>query len=169
MVIDENKVVTLHYKLQRDNENGELVEETFGSKPLVFLYGTGQMLPEFEKQLAAKAVGEEVAFGLKSTDAYGEYNPEAVVSVPKAALGIESEADAEKILVVGNTLPLRDQQGRNFTGIVKEVDPQNVTLDLNHPMAGVDLYFSVKVEDVRPATESELEHGHVHGPGGHQH
>lgn len=169
MTIEKNKVVTLNYKLQRDDAEGELVEETFGGQPLVFLYGVGQMIPEFENQLAGKGAGDELAFGIKSADAYGEHNPDAVVSVPKAALGIETEAEAEEVLQVGRVLPLRDQQGRQFTGVVKAVDPQNVTLDLNHPMAGVDLFFTVKVEGVRAATDSEIEHGHVHGAGGHEH
>jgi FKBP-type peptidyl-prolyl cis-trans isomerase SlyD len=169
MIIDKNKVVTLNYKLQRDDEKGELVEETFGGQPLVFLYGAGQMIPEFENQLAGKKAGDDLAFGIKSADAYGEHNPDAIVSVPKAALGIETEAEADEVLQVGRVLPLRDQQGRQFTGVVTAVDPQNVTLDLNHPMAGVDLYFTVKVEEVRAATPSEIEHGHAHGQGGHSH
>lgn len=169
MIIDNNKVVTLNYKLQRDDEHGELVEETFGGQPLVFLYGAGQMIPEFENQLAGKKAGDDLAFGIKSADAYGEHNPDAIVSVPKAALGIETEAEAEEVLQVGRVLPLRDQQGRQFTGVVTAVDTENVTLDLNHPMAGVDLYFTVKVEEVRAATASEIEHGHAHGPGGHSH
>lgn len=169
MIIDKNKVVTLNYKLQQDDANGELVEETFGGQPLVFLYGAGQMIPEFENQLAGKKAGDDLAFGIKSADAYGEHNPDAIVSVPKAALGIETEAEADEVLQVGRVLPLRDQQGRQFTGVVTAVDAQNVTLDLNHPMAGVDLYFTVKVENVREATPSEIEHGHAHGPGGHSH
>jgi FKBP-type peptidyl-prolyl cis-trans isomerase SlyD len=169
MIIDKNKVVTLNYKLQHDNENGELVEETFGGQPLVFLYGAGQMIPEFENQLAGKKAGDNLAFGIKSVDAYGEHNPEAIVAIPKAVLGIENQEEADEVLQVGRVLPLKDQQGRNFTGVVTAVDPENVTLDLNHPMAGIDLFFTVSVEEVRAATASEVEHGHVHGAGGHHH
>ena len=169
MTIEKNTVVTLHYKLQEGDANGELVEETFGGQPLVFLYGVGQMIPEFEKQLSGKVSGDEFAFGIKSGDAYGEYNNEAIVTVPKASFGFETDAQAEEILQVGKVLPLRDQEGRQFTGTVKKVQGTDVTLDLNHPMAGVDLYFTGKIESLRAATASEIEHGHVHGPGGHHH
>jgi FKBP-type peptidyl-prolyl cis-trans isomerase SlyD len=69
----------------------------------------------------------------------------------------------------GNVLPMMDENGRPFQGIVCEVTDDVVVMDFNHPMAGKDLHFTVTVVDVRPATEEELAHGHVHGTGGHQH
>ncbi len=168
MTIDKNKVVTLHYKLQQDSAEGDLIEETKGKDPLVFLYGVGQMIPEFEAQLEGKEEGEEFAFGIKSQDAYGEYDPEAIAPVPKESFVIDGNL-ATELLQVGKVIPMRDQNGNQLLGTVKEVREDNVLLDFNHPMAGVDLYFTGTIEDVRDATESELEHGHVHGEGGHQH
>ena len=73
------------------------------------------------------------------------------------------------VIKVGNVLPMMDDQGHQFQGIVCEITPDAVIMDFNHPMAGKELNFTVTVADVRPATAEELEHGHVHGPGGHHH
>lgn len=168
MVIDKHAVVSLHYKLQEDNEKGELIEETTGGQPLTFLFGVGQMLPSFEENLEGKKEGDTFAFRLESQEAYGPYEPESVVPVPKNIFVVEGKLQ-EEMLVVGNTIPLQDQTGRQLIGKVMEVKEEEVVLDFNHPMAGVNLYFSGKIESLREATESEIEHGHVHGPGGHEH
>ena len=168
MIIAKHSVVTVNYKLQRDNENGELIEETFGSQPLVFLYGVGGMIPAFETNLEGKQAGDSLAFGIKSEDAYGTHDPTSVVSVPKSIFIVEGKL-AEDLLVPGKVIPLQDNQGRPLQGKVVEVKGEEVVLDFNHPMADVDLYFTVQVESVRAATESEIAHGHVHGPGGHNH
>ncbi len=169
MLIEKNSVVSLHYRLQEGDPSGQLVEETFGKQPLTFLYGVGQMLPEFERQLEGKQSGDDFAFGIRSKDAYGEHDPAAVVEIPKNVLGITSPEQAKELLQIGKMLPLQDNQGRQFQGKVVKTGIENVTLDLNHPMAGVDLYFTGVIESIRAATPSEIEHGHVHGPGGHHH
>ena len=168
MIIDKHAVVSLHYKLQEDNESGDLIEETTGGKPLVFLFGVGQMLPSFEENLEGKKAGDKFAFRLESQNAYGPYEPESVVPVPKTIFMVDGKLK-EELLVVGNTIPLQDQAGRQLVGKVVEVHEEQVILDFNHPMAGVNLYFSGHIESLRAATESEIEHGHVHGPGGHEH
>lgn len=168
MVIDKNKVVTLHYKLQEGSSKGNLIEETHGKEPLVFMYGVGQMIPEFERQLAGKKEGDSFAFGIESGDAYGEYDPQAIVTIPKNSFVIEGEL-ATDLLKVGKVIPMRDGDGNQLLGTVKEIRDEEVLMDFNHPMAGVDLYFTGNIEDIREATPSEVEHGHVHGPGGHQH
>lgn len=76
---------------------------------------------------------------------------------------------ATDMLVVGKTIPMSDQNGRQLTGKIQSVSETEVTMDFNHPMAGQDLYFTIEVTDVREATASELSHGHVHGPGGVEH
>jgi FKBP-type peptidyl-prolyl cis-trans isomerase SlyD len=82
MKIGKHTVVTLHYKLQENNASGDLIEETSGGDPLVFLQGVGQMIPEFERQLEGKAAGDSFAFGIKSSEAYGEYKEEAKIKIP---------------------------------------------------------------------------------------
>lgn len=168
MQIDQHKVVTLHYRLQEDNAEGELIETTFDAEPLVFLYGVGQMIPEFERQLEGKQAGDEISFGIIAAEAYGEADPEAYVEIPLSVFMIDGEL-AEDILEIGNRVPMSDEDGNQLLGTVLAVKEDAVLMDFNHPMAGQDLFFNVRIESVRPATETEIAHGHVHGPGGHHH
>lgn len=168
MQIEKHKVVTLHYRLQEDNQEGELIETTFGSEPLVFLYGVGQMIPEFERQLSGKSAGEEFSFGIVADEAYGEADPEAYVELPLSVFMIDGEL-AEDMLEIGRRIPMSDEDGNQLVGTVLAVKEDAVLMDFNHPMAGQDLFFTGVIEEVRPATETEIAHGHVHGPGGHHH
>jgi len=168
MVIEKNKVVTLHYKLQEENAEGRLIEETEGKDPLVFLYGVGQMIPEFERQLAGKETGDAFSFGIQSEEAYGAYDPDAVVTIPKSSFIVDGELAAD-LLQVGKVIPMRDGDGNQLMGTINEVSGDEVLMDFNHPMAGVNLYFTGNIEGIREATSSELAHGHVHGEGGHHH
>ncbi len=81
----------------------------------------------------------------------------------------EADGKLGEIVKVGNFLPMKDQEGNPLQGLVQEITDEHVRMDFNHPMAGKDLFFSGEVIEVREATTEELEHGHVHGPGGHQH
>lgn len=168
MKIDKNKVVTLHYKLQEDNADGEMVEQTFGSDPLTFLYGVGAMIPKFEEELSGKQEGDDFAFGIKSAEAYGEYDPKAIAPIPKSAFMVDGQL-AEEFLQEGRVIPMHDNEGNQLLGTVMEIGEAEVTMNFNHPMAGVDLYFTGQIESVREATAEELDHGHVHGPGGVEH
>jgi FKBP-type peptidyl-prolyl cis-trans isomerase SlyD len=168
MTIDQNTVVSLHYKLQEDNTEGELLEETHGGEPLTFLFGVGQMIPEFEANLEGKSAGDEFAFGILHTDAYGPYDDDAVAALPLSVFMFEGELDTE-MLQPGRTIPLRDEEGRLLYGTVEEIREDEVVMDFNHPMAGIDLYFTGRIESVRAATQEEIEHNHVHGAGGHEH
>lgn len=168
MQVAKNTVVTLHYKLQRDDSNGSVIEETHGKDPLVFLYGVGQMIPEFEDNLAGKRAGDELSFGIDHLNAYGEYDPDAVIKLPISTFMVDGRI-AEDMLQPGRRIPMQDQDGNRINGIVQEVSASEVMMNFNHPLAGVDLYFTVAIEEVRAATDSELAHGHVHGPGGHHH
>ncbi len=165
MIIEKNVVVSLHYKLQEDNAAGALIEETFGSEPMVFLFGTGQMIPEFERQLAGKKTGDPFAFGIQSADAYGEFDPEAMAILPLSSFVIDGKLETE-MLVPGRQIPMSDNEGNRLIGTIMEVKEEGVVLDFNHPMAGQNLYFTGKIEYLRRAELSEIAHGHVHGPGG---
>ncbi len=168
MKIDKHTVVTLHYKLQEKDADGDMVEQTFGSDPLVFLYGAGAMIPKFEAELSGKKAGDGFAFGIESAEAYGEYDPEAIAPIPKEAFVVDGEL-AEDILQVGRVIPMRDPDGNQLIGTILEIGDTEVQMNFNHPMAGVDLYFTGQIEEVRAATAEEIEHGHVHGPGGVSH
>ncbi len=164
MTIQKHTVVALTYKLQENDENGAFVEETTEDKPLVFLAGVGMMLPKFEENLEGKQAGDVFSFGLAAIDAYGVRNEQAVVNVPRAIF-----AQAEDLLKLGNTIPLRHQNGQMMQGKVLAITLNEVKMDFNHPMADKNLHFTGKIISVRPATPEEIDHGHVHGPGGHQH
>lgn len=168
MLIDKHTVVSLHYKLQRSDATGELVEETFGGEPLVFLFGVGQMIPSFEENLEGKKAGEVLSFGIPAAQAYGNQDPDAFASLPLSIFMFEGQL-AEDMLIPGQTIPLRDEEGNLLYGTISEVREEEVLVDFNHPMAGVDLFFTVQIEDVREATAEEIDHGHVHGPDGHHH
>jgi FKBP-type peptidyl-prolyl cis-trans isomerase SlyD len=168
MNIEPKRVVSVHYTLTEGTADGQLVESTQGGEPLTFIFGTGSMIPEFERNLEGKAPGDPFEFGIAAALAYGEYDETALVEVPKNMFEMDGKIP-DGLLEVGNLIPLTDQDGNHFQGMVAWVGLDKVRLDFNHPMAGVDLFFKGTVESVREAEASELEHGHVHGAGGHQH
>ncbi|WP_196889372.1 peptidylprolyl isomerase [Aureivirga sp. CE67] len=161
------KVVTVNYKLFKDNAEGELIESTEGKKPLVFLTGVQQMIPEFENNIKDLKAGDDFAFGIKSENAYGTRREDAVIELAKDMF--MHEGNVIEQLVVGAILPLQDQNGNVLPAKVLSINEETVTMDLNHPLADQDLYFVGKIEEVREATSEELDHGHAHGPEGHQH
>jgi FKBP-type peptidyl-prolyl cis-trans isomerase SlyD len=169
LLVQKNMVVSVNYELKVD-ENGELaIADKSDGNPLVFIHGSGMLLPEFEQNVLGKSVGDTVSFQITAANGYGLRSEQDVVSIP-----VDSFKDKEgnldtNMIRPGNVLPMMDQNGHQFQGLVCEVTDDAVVMDFNHPMAGKDLHFTVTVVDVRPATEEELAHGHVHGPGGHQH
>lgn len=168
MTISLNKVVAVHYTLTEGTAEGQLVESTKGSEPLVFIYGVGMMIPAFEENLKGLTIGDKFAFGIPAKEAYGEYDQKALAEVPKSIFENDGKIP-DGLLEIGNVLPLQDQEGNRLQGMVAWVGLDKVKLDFNHPMAGVNLFFTGHVEGVRDADPSELAHGHVHGPGGHHH
>ena len=168
MFINNGQVVSLSYILHLDSPNGELADHADASKPLVFIYGIGQLLPKFEENIIGKKIGDPFSFKLEAKDGYGISIPEYIVPVPKDIFIIDGKL-ADDLLTVGNVVPLQDQNGNPMQGTILEIGFDTVILDFNHPLAGRDLFFSGKVEHVRPATQSELDHGHVHGDGGVHH
>ncbi len=161
MIIEKNKVVVVDYKLQKDNAQGELVEETTGGEPLKFIFGIGMMIPGFESELEGKKSGDEVAFQVHSEDAYGEYEDEALIDIAIENFQVDGKVDYDN-LKLGQMITMQDMQGGVHRGVIKKVGLDKVQVDFNHPMAGQDLFFTVNVREVREATESELDHGHVH-------
>ena len=168
MIIEKNKAVFVHYTLTEGTAEGELVESTENREPLAFIYGVGMMIPDFEKNLAGMKAGDKFAFGITAENAYGAYDDAALVEVPKHIFEQDGKIE-DGLLEVGNVLPLQDQEGNHLQGMVAEVGAESVKLDFNHPMAGVDLFFTGHVDNVRDADPAELEHGHIHGEGGHHH
>lgn len=168
MQISKDKVVSLSYILKQDDVNGELIEQTKDTDPLVFLFGVGQMLPKFEENLANLKSGDIFAFSIASAEAYGEFDQDAIIDLDKSIFMIDGKVD-DQLLSIGNVIPMRDDQGNMLQGVVESMSDDSVRMDFNHPMAGKNLHFTGKIMDVREATVEELNHGHVHGEGGHHH
>jgi FKBP-type peptidyl-prolyl cis-trans isomerase SlyD len=165
MIVAKDKVVSLTYELRLDNPKGNMVESLSNDSPLVFIFGTGNLLPKFEENIAGLKVGDRFDFNLNATDAYGEVNNEAVVNVPISAFSVNGSIDHE-MLQIGNKIPMQDSSGNKLTGSVKEVTDEAVKMDFNHPLAGNHLYFNGEITDIREATEEEMMHGHIHSHGG---
>jgi FKBP-type peptidyl-prolyl cis-trans isomerase SlyD len=161
MKIEKNVVVDLDYTLRKDNQEGTVIEATKDSKPLVFIFGIGMMIPAFEENLEGKTTGDLVNFGIQAENAYGTHDAEAIMDVPIKYFEIDGKIEREK-LVEGMPVNMQDTEGRMYTGVIQNQGIETITVDFNHPMAGQDLHFSVKINSVREATESELDHGHIH-------
>ena len=168
MIIENNKVVLCHYTLREGIVTGPLIESTEGSEPLGYIHGIGMMIPLFEENLAGKQAGDAFEFGIKAADAYGEYDETAVAMIPKNAFNLEG-LNPDDIFVEGEVLPLQNEHGEMMQGLITQVNDDSVEVDFNHPMSGIDLYFTGHVDNVREASAEEIQHGHVHGEGGHKH
>ena len=162
MAIIKNKVVTLHYTLREGAENGLMIEETLGGAPLSFIYGIGQMIPNFEANLVDKESGSKYAFLLTPEQAYGSQDPTAIVEIPKANFAGPEGQINEEAIKVGNPVRMKNQEGSSFQGLILEDKGETLVVDFNHPMAGKTLHFSGEVLSIRDASAEELEHGHVH-------
>tara|TARA_R110000868_G_scaffold147609_3_gene369149 strand:- start:29 stop:532 length:504 start_codon:yes stop_codon:yes gene_type:complete len=167
MEIGSKKVVTITYKLTESNSDGELVQEVLEKEPFVFLFGEQQVLPGFESNLEGKTTGENFEFGIKSEDSYGPIEKEAIVDLPINIFMVEGKL--AEMVTPGAFVPMNDQEGNPMQGLVLEIGDETIKMDFNHPMAGLDLFFTGQILDVREATPEELDHGHVHGEGGHHH
>lgn len=163
MQISNNKVVSLQYELRI--ASGEVIDAADSKHPFAFIHGLGHTLPSFDLSLEGLNEGDEFAFTLSADEAYGQSNETDIVSIPKEIFGDIDDAE----LKIGAELPMNDGQGHQFYGTVKEIQSQFVIMDFNHPLVGQDLNFTGKVLNIRDASAEELDHGHVHGEGGHHH
>lgn len=163
----KSKVITVNYNLHKDTAAGEMIETTEGKQPLAFLSGLGQMIPEFEANVVDLANGADFSFGIKSENAYGKRSDEAIIELPHDIFMKDGKLAEE--VVVDNVLPLQDQNGHVHPAKIMAINEETITADVNHPLADQDLHFTGKVVEIREATSEEVEHGHVHGPNGHEH
>lgn len=168
MQISTNKVVSLKYKLS-NAQNQEQIEETNETNPLVFLYGVGTMIPDFEANLSGKVTGDTFDFKIDSANAYGNHDPQHIAMIPTNIFHDENGKFDDVMFQVGSVVPMSDSDGNHLRGTIMEVTEENVKMDFNHPLAGTDLHFTGEILDVREATKDEIAHGHVHGKHGHQH
>jgi FKBP-type peptidyl-prolyl cis-trans isomerase SlyD len=155
MKVENNKMVSLIYELRENDSNGRIIEVLDENRPLKFIYGTGRLLPVFESNIGLLKTGDLFRFTLNSEMAYGDKREEMIVNVPIAVFETDGKLN-EDICRVGNEVPMSDSEGNPLTGIINEITDTYVRMDFNHPMAGLDLFFSGKIIEVREATENEL-------------
>jgi len=160
MIIDNNKVVVLHYAVS--NNEGVLIDSSYDHQPLAIIQGTGYLIAGLEQALIGHKAGDKFEVNVTADDAYGQRHDHYVQAVPKAMFdGIDD-------LAVGAQLRATTDDGEQ-TVIVIDIADEQVTIDGNHPLAGIDLQFDVQIIEVRDASEQELAHGHVHSEDGSEH
>ncbi|GAB3288770.1 FKBP-type peptidyl-prolyl cis-trans isomerase [Parahaliea aestuarii] len=154
LLIGDNAVVSIHYTLT--DAEGNQLDSSQGSEPLVYLHGNGNLIPGLENALVGKASGDELNVALAPADGYGEPLPQLVQEVDRSIFqGVES-------IEPGMAFQSQDPQGNAQRVVVTAVEGDTITIDANHPLAGVELHFEVQVVDVRPGTDEEIAHGHAH-------
>ena len=157
--IQNDQVVSFHYTLT--DENGTVIDKSEG-QPLVYLHGAGNIIPGLENALTGKKVGDKLTVNVPAAEGYGEYNADMVQEVPRNMFqGVDD-------IQAGMQFQAQTDDGIQVV-TVKDVNDDSVFVDGNHPLAGQDLNFDVEITDIRAATQEELDHGHVHGAGGHHH
>jgi FKBP-type peptidyl-prolyl cis-trans isomerase SlyD len=159
MKVSLNNVVAIHYTLT--NNEGTVLDSSNGRGPLNFIHGLGHLIPGMEEGLSGKEVGNKFQLKVSPEKGYGIYQNEMVQEVPVSAF-------AGQEINVGMQFEAGTSEQR-FLVTIKAIDAETVTVDGNHPLAGVELNFDIEVLEIRNATEDELAHGHVHGPEGHHH
>ncbi|WP_242396284.1 FKBP-type peptidyl-prolyl cis-trans isomerase [Anaeromyxobacter oryzisoli] len=159
MKIAKGNVVGIEYSLHLGD--GQVIDASDPGEPLTYLHGGGQIVPGLENALDGLDVGDSKKVVVAPAEGYGEHDPEGIQEVPRSAFppGFQPE--------VGLELTAEGPDGEPVPFTIREVKPDALTIDLNHPLAGKTLHFDITVREVRAATEEEKEHGHAHGPHGH--
>jgi FKBP-type peptidyl-prolyl cis-trans isomerase SlyD len=169
MKIDQNKVVSVTYRLEANQagEEKQHIETADADNPLTFLFGSGGLIPDFEENLMGLGKGDKFSFSIEAANAYGEFEEEALVEIPMDIFKVDGVIDMA-MLKTGNVVPMTDSEGNRLDGKVIGISGENVKMDFNHPLAGHQLHFSGEVLEVRDPSPEELSHGHAHtGHDGH--
>ncbi len=171
MKVEANKVVAITYDLHVSTaEEGERhVESASTESPMMILMGLSGLPEKFEENIVGLEANGDFDFILSAQEGYGEHSMEAVMDLPREVFQNDAGEFDEKEVFVGAFLQLMDQEGHYHRGLVKAVNENVVVMDFNHPLSGLDMHFKGTVLSVREATAEEMEHGHVHGEGGHHH
>ncbi len=160
MKIADNKVALIHYTLT--NATQDVLDSSEGQEPLAYIHGHGHIVPGLENALDGRSKGDRFSVTVSAQEGYGEHDERLTQSVPRQMFSGVDEIE------VGMQFHAQTEQGMQVVTVI-EVADDTITIDGNHPLAGQDLHFDIEVVDVRDASAEELEHGHVHGEGGHHH
>ena len=164
MKIEKDRVVSFHYTVSEKDTPGEgwsPMESSEGRDPLVILVGHGNIIPGLETAMEGREAGDKFEVDVAAADAYGEKRDGLSQRIPKKHFGNQRLEPGMQVVLQTNFGP------RAVT--IQKVGMSVVDVDLNHPMAGKDLHFAIEIVNVREASAEEIEHGHVHGEGGHHH
>jgi len=160
MQVADNMAVSIHYTLS--NDDGDIIDSSIGKEALVYLHGMGNIISGLEKALLGRGVGETFHVHIPADDAYGEFMEERIQVIPRSMFeGVDQ-------LEVGMQFYADVSSGPGVISVVA-IDGEEITIDGNHPLAGVDLNFDVEIVDIRLATKDEISHGHIHGEDCHHH
>jgi len=159
MKIEKDRVVQFHYTVSEQGQ--EPVETSKERDPLAILAGHGNIIPGLDKALEGHVAGDSFGVDVPAAEAYGERRDGLTQRVPKKHFNDQKLAPGMQVVLNTNFGP------RAVT--IQKVGMSVVDVDLNHPMAGKDLHFDIEIVEVREASKEEIEHGHVHGEGGHEH
>ena len=161
MKVAKGSVVSVDYQLHLGD--GKVVDASAPGEPLAYIHGEGQIVSGLERALEGLSAGDARDVVVEPEQGYGPHDARGLQEVPRDAFpaGMEPQPGME--------LVAQGPQGESVPFVVRDVKPESVLVDLNHPLAGKTLHFAVTVRAVRAATPEELEHGHVHGAGGHPH
>ncbi len=164
MEIQENTVVTLSYHVRKDDEKGELVDFSGQDYPLRFLFGTGKILPYFEKQIEGKSNQDVFAFRLPADFAYGKMDESLIKKIPVEQF-LEKEGYTKETLQLGEFIRYENAEEAQ-SGKIIDKNKEYLLIDFNHPLAGTDLYFKGHIISVRKASFEEIERKHHIEPDG---
>jgi len=162
MTITKGSVVLFDYTLTDDDK--ELIDSSKDAGPLAYLQGEGQIVKGLEKAMEGKSAGDFFKISIAPEEGYGLIDPEKIAEVD--ADQIEGGDELEEGMQLEAS---HDSEEDEQVVVVSKIEGKKVTLDGNHPLAGMNLHFDIQIREVRAATAEEIEHGHVHGDGGHQH
>jgi FKBP-type peptidyl-prolyl cis-trans isomerase SlyD len=170
MKVEKNNVVTLTYSLRIPDQDGDMdvVEVVTEEDPMLFIQGISGLPEGFESQIEGLVTGDTFDFTVEAEDGYGEFDPEAIVELPKSVFQ-SPDVNQDELLQIGNIIPMTNEDGERMHGQVVELKDEVVVMNFNHPLAGKIMHFEGKIIAIREATAEELDHGHVHGEGGHHH
>ena len=160
MIAEKDKVVTFHYTLT--NAEGEQMESSREGDPITYLHGANNIIPGLESAMTGRDSGDTFSVTLSPKDGYGLREPDRVQRVPMKHLSFKGK------LRPGTNVQLNTDDGMRAVTVIK-AGRHTADIDTNHPLAGQTLVFDIEIMETRSATAEELSHGHVHGPGGHQH
>jgi len=144
MIAENGKRITVRYKLYIDDPSGDLIEETTEEEPYEFILGSGEQFDAFDKNIRGLKKGDTFSFLVESDEAFGPFDEEAISDIPKKVFEHDGKID-ESLFELYKILPMKDDEGNEFSGVIIGIDEDQVKLDFNHPLAGENIWFDGEV------------------------